>query len=219
MVCISLFWHHSEIQLYTTDGNPPVAHTVGYIGGSVPPYTDTNAGLQGGGFGRALTDEALVSDMSVYWADLQVANRAGRADWSAHLTASRDLSLRSLSPHAWWQLAESIRQGGNQTAFTALVVAYRRGFYQNATGIDARQWACTMESDTDAKQAECYRRMGEEVVAPLLSAVSHCDGPSKEEAEEVLATVQLLRVQTQLKAIQQRKRETLSNLLEFATVQ
>ena len=218
---VNCFWghtHHSEVQLYTTDDEPPVPHTVGYIGGSVTPYTDTNPGFQLYTYNRSLEDEALVTDVAVYWADLPTANSVGRAEWSAHMVASRDLSLPSLTPSAWWSLAESIREGGNQTAFTDLVVAYRRGFQRNATGIDSRQWACTMESDTDAKQRACYQRMRVEEYQPLLSAVSHCTAPSREEAEEIFATVQLLRAQKQLNDIQQRRRDGVSNQPQPATV-
>ena len=209
---VNCFWghtHHSEVQLYTNEDRQPVAHTVGYIGGSVTPYTDTNPGFQMYTYSRSLNDEALVTDVAVYWADLQTANRAGRAEWSAHMVASRNLALTSLTASAWWQLAESIKNGGNETAFTDLVVAYRRGFQHNASDVDPKQWACTMESDTDAKQRACYQRMGLlHEAAPLLSAVTHCDGPSKEEAEEIFATVQLLRAQNQLSAVQQRRRSS-----------
>ena len=187
-VVVNLFWghtHHSEVQLYT-DETGEHAHTVGYIGGSFTPYTDTNPGFQTYEYTRSTANSSshLVQDYHVYWIDLPDANRRRIADWAPHMHARTDCGLPDLSPASWYRLAESIRVGKSVEAFEALATAFRRGF-SNATGVDAKDWACQMESDSNGKYRRCYERMGE--VAPVRDVRGACDGMGLEEAERVRA--------------------------------
>ena len=177
------FWghtHHSEVQLYTDDADPPRAHTVGYIGGSFTPYTDTNPGFQCYTYDRATASSSavLVNDYSVYWVELSLANARNAADWAVHMTARADLQLRDLGPSSWLALADSIAHGDSKAAFNALATAFRRG-WSNATGVDPKDWGCTMQSDTDAKRRACLARLGEH--SPQEKERVACDAPSSEE--------------------------------------
>ena len=185
---VNLFWghtHHSEVQLYTDEGGER-AHTVGYIGGSFTPYTDTNPGYQVYEYQRASvnTSRYLVQDYQVVWIDLPEANRQYQADWAVHMTAKADCGLPDLSPASWFKLAESIKGGGSAEAFDALATAFRRGF-SNSTGVNPRDWACQMESDSRDKYRMCYERMGME--APVRQVRGACDGMGPEETARVRA--------------------------------
>lgn len=215
----NVFWghtHHSELQLFTTNDDPPVPHTVAYIGGSVSSGGDTNPGFQTYNYDRAAVSDLsytrLVTDYSVYWMDIMEANREGQAHWGVHLSGLKDLGLKDLTPESWYALADSIKHGGSVQAYTNLVIAFRRGYDTNTSAYNATVFACDILGDSQEKRAACLSSAGwdaEEVRELQLQQeqAEACKSPSEDEAEEIMAKVQLMRAKNALDAIQQRRRE------------
>ena len=159
------------------------------------PYTQTNPGYQSYEYSRAdignASISALVTDYTVYWIDLPQANAAQRADWQPHFRARRDAGLADLSPVSWFSLAESIKANGSRDAFRNLYVTFRRGYYNSTDGVDARDFGCEMESDSDATYAACYAGMG--LQAPPRDVSGECDALGRDEAESVIRKVAEMR--------------------------
>ena len=156
--------HHNQVQLYSDDTASP-AHTVGYIGGSVTPYTNVNPGVAVYSYDRALQQPYLVADISYYWLNLTLANQQLSADWEGvKAQASRDYGLSSLSPAQWWKLTEAMIAGGADEEYHAMQSVWYKGLYGGGrASLKERQcFACSIESDTESQMAECSARSGAE---------------------------------------------------------
>ena len=152
--------HHNQLQLYSDDTSSP-AHTVGYVGGSVTPYTDVNPGLAVYSYDRALQLPYLVTDIDYYWLNLTQANERLTADWDGvKVRASRDYGLSSLSPQQWWKLTEAMLAGGAETEYEALQLAWYKGLYEAGSGSrnGRKCFACSIETDTDEQMDACSER-------------------------------------------------------------
>ena len=168
--------HHNQVQLYHSD-NTTTPHTVGYIGGSVTPYTDTNPGFAVYSYDRALSLPYLVTDAQLHWLNLTDANARLTADWSqTRITATRDYQLSDLSPSSWFRLLESIRTGGAADIYERLQLAWNKGAYSGGQGSERerRSWACESENDQDEAANDCRQQMG--LPAVELRAPHHRHG-------------------------------------------
>ena len=154
--------HHNQVQLYHPSDSPQ-PHSVGYIGGSVTPYTDVNPGFAVYSYDRALSRPYLVTDIHFHWLDLVAANAQQSADWSAvRLNARSDYALDDLSPASWYALTEEMRQGGAGAVYERMQSAYQKGRYGGGQGSQGERmsFACEVENDQDQAAAACRQRMG-----------------------------------------------------------
>ena len=167
--------HHNQVQLY----HPPTTsspHTVGYIGGSVTPYTNTNPGFSVYSYDRSLSLPYLVTDAQLHWLDLPAANAKGQADWSqVRLTASSAYQLKDLSPASWFNLAETIRTGGAADIYERLQTAWNKGVYSRGQGSKGERlsFACEIENDQDEAANQCRRALGLDTTAAVRASHQH----------------------------------------------
>ena len=161
----NLFWghtHDNEVQLYHADDSP-LPHAVGYIGGSVTPFTNTNPGFSVYQYERSLKPGFLVQDIAYHWINLTAANQQLAADWQpVRVSALTDYSLPDLSPLSWYQLAESMRANGSQAAYVSMQQALSKGLYSGGGGSeqDRKSFACDVENDSQAEAADCRHESG-----------------------------------------------------------
>ena len=154
--------HHNQVQLYhpTTTSTP---HTVGYIGGSVTPYTNTNPGFAVYSYDRSLSLPYLITDAQLHWLDLPDANAKRQADWSqVRVTATSDYQLKDLSPSSWFNLTETIRMGGAAGVYELLQTAWNKGKYSGGEGTrgERQSFACGMENDQNDAAQQCRQSLG-----------------------------------------------------------
>ena len=182
--------HHNQVQLYSDSTSAP-AHTVGYIGGSITPYTDVNPGVSVYSYDRALQQPYLVRDVQYHWLNLTRANEQREADWAGvKATASSDYQLADLSPGSWWALTESMLAGGGEQSYEAMQRVWYKGLYGGGNSSVARRqcFACQLESDTDAQVAECTARAGvkcgrEEQSERQVAAADKCGSYTAEQID------------------------------------
>ena len=154
--------HHNQVQLYHTD-DTLTPHAVGYVGGSVTPYTNVNPGFAVYSHDRSLSLPYLVTDFNLHWLNLSDANAKKAADWSpVRISAQADYGLSSLAPSQWYNLTEAIRTGGAADVYEKLQVAWNKGLYTGGQGSlqDRQSLACEMENDQDSAASRCRQRFG-----------------------------------------------------------
>jgi hypothetical protein len=154
--------HHNQVQLYHTT-TTQVPHTVGYIGGSITPYTNVNPGFGVYSYDRSLSLPYLVTDFDLHWLNLSDANAKKAADWSAvRIRAQSTYQLPTLAPASWYKLTETLRTGGAADVYEQLQMAWTKGVYTGGQGTlkDRQSLACEMENDQDSASAQCRQSLG-----------------------------------------------------------
>jgi len=169
--------HWQSLNIYTDNSTSPVTNThVGYIGGSLTPYTQYGPGFTVYNYNRSLSSPYIVEEMSQYWIDLDDVNTRPlqQPNWTSQRIASKDYGLSDLSPSSWSRLATAFTRNLTYSTFQSYYNALMKGHPGPVSQWDSIQSVgCSMLSTTNDQYSQCMQTaIG---VSGLSAPKSSCD--------------------------------------------